>query len=135
MLCFCVYAHMYTTHKHIQIKKAEKIHHINDYLITNDFNLKDIDLLLETIKEFQPEYYEKALRYYKSPYSRWYNCYIMKKSIFFDLCAWQFEILFALEKKLKTKNYSSQMKRELGFFAEHLFGIYFLDLIDSICDQ
>ena len=23
-----------------QIKKAEKIHHINDYLITNDFNLK-----------------------------------------------------------------------------------------------
>ena len=110
-----------------------QIKNLKDYcrLSTNDFNLKDIDLLLETIKEFQPEYYEKALRYYKSPYSRWYNCYIMKKSIFFDLCAWQFEILFALEKKLKTKNYSSQMKRELGFFAEHLFGIYFLDLIDS----
>jgi len=99
---------------------------IHDYcrLSNNDFNLEDIDILLDVIKELCPDYYDVAVKYYKQPYSRWYNCFIMKKEIFSNFCEWQFNILFELEKRLNMNNYSSQMLRELGFFGEHLYGIY-----------
>lgn len=106
---------------------------IKDYcrLSSNDFNLDDISLLLDVIKERSPKYYECAKAYYASPFSRWYNCYVIKKDIFFKLCEWQFDILFEVEKRLDTTNYSSQKKRQLGFFAEHLFGIFFEYLMEN----
>lgn len=119
--------------KKVDVRKLHpNIHSIMDYckMSSNDFNLKDISTLLEVIKEKYPEYYDYATSYYKSPYSRWYNCYVIKKDIFKQLCTWQFDILFEVEKRLDTTNYSSQKKRELGFFAEHLFGIYFEYLKD-----
>lgn len=112
------------------------IHNIMDYckISSNDFNLDDISLLLEVIKEKYPEYYDYATSYYESPYSRWYNCYVIKKEIFKQLCTWQFDILLEVEKRIDTTNYSSQKKRELGFFAEHLFGIFFEYLKDHDAD-
>lgn len=106
---------------------SPEIKNIYDYchLSNNDFNLDDIELLLDVIKELYPNFYEIAVNYYKQPYSRWYNCFIMKKEIFHNFCKWQFNILFTLETRLKMDRYSAQMKRELGFFGEHLYGIYF----------
>lgn len=119
--------------KKVDVRKLHpNIRCIRDYckLSSNDFNLDDISILLEVIKEKYPEYYNYATAYYKSPFSRWYNCYVIKKEIFQQLCEWQFDILFEVEKRLDTTNYSSQKKRELGFFAEHLFGIFFNYLED-----
>lgn len=110
-----------------------EIKSIKDYCehSTNDFNLDDISILLDVIKEKYPEYYDCAVNYYNNPLSRWYNCYILKKDVFMKLCEWQFDILFEVEKRLDTNNYSSQKKRQLGFFGEHLFGIYFEYLKDN----
>lgn len=109
------------------------IKNLFDYckLVKNDFNLKDIDILLQTIKEKSPQYYSYAVNYYKKPMTRWYNCFVMRKNILDGLCSWAFDILFEVENKIDMTYYSQQKQRTLGFFFEHLYGIY----IDYIKDK
>lgn len=115
------------TVKPVDVRKIHpSIHSIYDYckMADKDFNLKDIELLLDIIKNDYPELYLEALQYYKQPYTRWYNCFIMKASLYHKVCKQIFEILFKLEKKIDCSTYSRQKSRELGFFGEHLYGIY-----------
>lgn len=100
-------------------------------LVKNDFNVKDIDILLQTIKEKSPQYYSYAVNYYKKPMTRWYNCFVMRKNILDNLCSWAFDILFEVENKIDMTYYSQQKQRTLGFFFEHLYGIY----IDYLKDK
>ena len=99
-------------------------------MLPNDINIKDVDLLLDVIKEKSPQYYSYAIDYYNKPITRWYNCFIMKKNYLDDLCSWAFDILFEVEKKIDSTNYSRQKSRTLGFFFEHLYGIY-LDYLQA----
>lgn len=120
------------TVKPVNVKKIHgSIKSIKDYCrcSTNDFNMDDIDILLELLKDEYYDFYEDAVEYYSQEYSRWYNCFIMKNNLYNEVCSWIFEILFKLEKKIDVKNYSSQMTRELGFFGEHLYGIYINHLL------
>ena len=100
-------------------------------LLRNDLNITDIDILLQTIKEKTPQYYSYAVNYYQKPVTRWYNCFVMRKSILDDLCSWAFDILFEVENKIDMTYYSQQKQRTLGFFFEHLYGIYIDYLKDN----
>ena len=100
-------------------------------LANNDFNINDIEILLDFIKCEYPDFYLSAVDYYKQPYARWYNCFIIKRELYNEICNWIFKILFELEKKLDFTNYSKQKHRELGFFGEHLYGIYVNYLINK----
>ena len=90
----------------------------------NNFNLEDLDVLFKVLDEKYPEYSNFAKEYYAQPMSVSYNCFVMKKDIFFHFCEWLFDILFEVEKKIDATNYSEYKLREIGFFSEHLLGIY-----------
>lgn len=53
------------------------------------------------------------------------NMFIMKKEIYYQYCAWLFDILFEAEKQIDTTWYSEEEYRIMGYLAERLCGIYY----------
>ena len=49
---------------------------------------------------------------------------VMKKPLFDDYCAWLFDILFELEKRLDISAYSAYDRRVFGFVAERILDVY-----------
>lgn len=91
----------------------------------------DLDILLDVIQDFYPEYVIAAKDYLSGTQHIGYNCFIMCRRLFFEMCQFQFDILFELEKKLDLKNYLGNTKRTLGYMGEILFGIYASTLLKS----
>lgn len=83
-----------------------------------------LDLLLQTLGEQYPDYTETAQAYLHRRYFRGFNCFILKKELFFHLCEFEFSILFHIEKKLDTARYSALRHRTLAYLAEILESIW-----------
>lgn len=83
-----------------------------------------LDSLRTLIKEMYPQYLAAFDLYMCSGQYIGYNCYIMKKQYFYEMCKFQFDILFKLENKLDTTLYSETMNRTLGFMGEILYATY-----------
>lgn len=88
------------------------------------FDKRVIPLLMETIHELKPQYYEDAVAYMHDKWHRGYNCYVMKKDLFDEMCSFQFPIMFAMEKKLSKNGMSKQFGRTLGYLGEMMYGIF-----------
>lgn len=91
-----------------------------------DFDMSGIDVMLDIIKEYYPQYYECSQKYFMGSMVKFYNCFVMKKAIFQQLCSFLFGVLFRLEKELNTEDYNMWKMRMPGFMGEHLIGIFFL---------
>lgn len=83
-----------------------------------------LDQVLLLIQKRQPKYYPIAKEYLKQSKHRGYNTFILKKELYFALCEFEFDILFALEKELNTTHYSEMMNRTPGFIGEILSAIF-----------
>ena len=53
-----------------------------------------------------------------------FNMFIMKRDKFDAYCAWLFDILFELEKRLDISQYSVYDARVFGFVAERLLDVW-----------
>lgn len=83
---------------------------------------KDVlPIFLETIKILFPEYYQSACDYFNGYMHRGYNCYVMRKDIFQQLCRFQFGVIFALQ---NNKIILDAPQRTLGYLGEMMYGIY-----------
>ena len=52
----------------------------------------------------------------------------MKRVLFFQMCEFQFGILFALEKELERNTYINKLERTLGYLGEIMYGIFIYHL-------
>lgn len=95
------------------------------------FDKEVLDILLNNIKIYKPEYYNYAIEYLNNDKHRGYNCYILKKKFFDELCDFQYNILFNIEENLKDKNLIDQYPRTIGYLGEILFGVYLHYLIKN----
>lgn len=107
-------------------------HSVYDHWVAHDgmfFDKRVLPLLMETIHELKPQYYEAAVAYMHDKWHRGYNCYVMKKDLFDEMCSFQFPIMFAMEKKLSENGISKQFGRTLGYLGEMMYGmfIYYLE--------
>lgn len=93
------------------------------------FDKNIIDLLLKTIKKIQPQFYEYALEYLNQNKHRGYNCYLMRKDLFYGMCEFQFSVLFEMKKCLEGCDNLKKFPRTLGYMGEILYGIYLQWLI------
>lgn len=91
-----------------------------NYFMEND----SLDLLMQTLREKYPDYSDTAENYMRGRYFRGFNCFILKKELFYDLCEFEFSILFDIEKKLNTARYSELRRRTLAYLAEILESIW-----------
>lgn len=88
-------------------------------------NMADLDVCIEIIKSKYPEMSDAVDSYMHKTKECWlYNCWIMKKTLFFEYSAWLFDILKETEDRIDTRYYSQQMLRTPGTLGERLFGIY-----------
>ena len=91
-----------------------------NHLIKGD----SLELLMQTLGEKYPDYRDTAEHYMRGRYFRGFNCFILKKDLFFDLCQFEFSILFDIEKKLDISRYSELKRRTLAYLAEILESIW-----------
>lgn len=87
--------------------------------------------LLKLIDKLSPEYSDSAREYLNGEYHRGFNCYILKKNLFYRLCEFQFPIMFEIEKCIDATDYNQTMKRTPAFMGEILYGIFMYHLIEK----
>lgn len=92
-------------------------------------NGTDLKTLLSVISELYPDYSNDAKEFLASSYFWGYNCFILKKEYFFQLCEFEFSILEEMEKRIDTSLYNQQMARMPGFMGEIVSCIFFYHLI------
>lgn len=90
------------------------------YIIEKDV----INKVKSIIKEKEPMYLEAFDCYMHQNMCLGYNCFILEKNSFFELCRFQFGIIFELEKQVDTSLYNKDMLRTFGFVGEMLYGTF-----------
>lgn len=104
---------------------------VYDHFAAHDryfMHASDLELLIEIIEELFPEYKSDAIEYLNNSYFWGYNCFIIKKEYFQQLCNFEFSILFELENRVDVSMYNRQISRVPGFMGEILSCIYFYHL-------
>ena len=84
----------------------------------------DLDETRKIIEERYPEYTSTFDKVMKKTDGHRFNMCIMKKEILNSYCAWLFDILFELEKRLDISDYSANDKRVFGFVSERLLDVW-----------
>lgn len=84
----------------------------------------DIDILLKIIKTHFPKYYDSAIDYLNGNKHRGYNCYVLKKELFFELNEFQFGVMEYFEKEVDLTKYPEHLQREYGYMCEIMYGIF-----------
>ncbi|QEY34759.1 DUF4422 domain-containing protein [Caproiciproducens galactitolivorans] len=89
------------------------------------FPFEVVERFIKITKLKYPFLEEDIDAYFNGYTWRGFNCYIMKKNIFFEYNEMLFDILFALEKEFDSTYYSQEQLRVLGYMGEAFWGIYF----------
>lgn len=88
------------------------------------FDKSVIDLMFQLIDRLSPQYSQSASAYFSGTRHRGFNCFVLKKELFFRLCQFQFPIMLEIERLLDTTGYSQMMLRTPAFIGEMLYGIF-----------
>lgn len=92
----------------------------------SDFLIKEttLNLLENIVKNKYPSFYKIFKEYLNGDCYYGFNCFILRKEHFFNLCEIEFNVLFALDQEIDTTYYSETMNRTVGFMGELLSGAY-----------
>ncbi len=91
-------------------------------------NMADMDLMIKIVDEKYPEYSADMHEYLSGAYFRGFNCFVMKRELFNELCEFEFDVLAEMEKRCDLSRYNQILTRIYGFMAEHLYSIYIYHL-------
>lgn len=83
-----------------------------------------IDEMFRIIDEKFPEYSESAREYFSGDKHRGFNCFVMKKDLFFRMCEFQFPVMEEIADIIDTTGYTQTMCRTPAFIGEMLYGIF-----------
>lgn len=88
------------------------------------FEKSSIDIMFRLIEELFPQYAESAAEYFGGGLHRGFNCFVMKKELFYRMCEFQFTIMEKIDEFVDTTGYTQTMKRTPAFIGEMLYGIF-----------
>lgn len=94
------------------------------YEVSWQHHIEDLDCVLQIIRERHPEFSEVAERYINGTEGYFCNMFIMRRALFEDYSAWLFDILAEHERRRDLSDYDVQSYRVSGYLAERLCGIY-----------
>lgn len=83
-----------------------------------------LDIVREIISEKQASYLNEFDIVMKQSYGYMFNMYIMEKELSDEYCKWLFDILFELETKVNSSDYSDFQSRFYGRVSEILFNVW-----------
>lgn len=85
---------------------------------------EDLDVTQQILEERHPEYVRAFDAAMASTKGHRFNMFVMKRPQFDAYCAWLFDILFELERRLDISSYSPYDARVFGFVAERLLDVW-----------
>jgi lipopolysaccharide biosynthesis glycosyltransferase len=91
-----------------------------------DHYKKDLDIVIEIVKEKYPKYYLALLESLYSTSCFFANVAIMKREYFHEYCTFLFGVLEEAELKIDISEYDSYQSRIWGFIAERMINAYVL---------
>lgn len=87
-------------------------------------NAIDLDTTREILAEHHPECLAAFDETMASTKGHRFNLLVMKRPLLDRYCAWLFEILFELERRLDVSSYSTNDRRVFGFVGERLLDVW-----------
>ena len=91
----------------------------------------DLEKMLDILEEVSPRIGASARSYLQEKTFMGFNCFVMKKELFNELCEIEFETLKRLEQEVDLTYYCQQLSRIYGFMGEIISSAYFYDLEKS----
>ena len=104
--------------------EIKTVKNISAYKYGKDMNYNMIDIFLSTLKHMNFPLYNEAVEYLSTKYHIGYNCFIVSKEIFNEMCELIFNTLSVLENEYKDMDDLKKYPRTLGYLCEIMFGIY-----------
>ena len=86
--------------------------------------VEPLDITGQILKEKYPEYSKEFENLKHTTKMHAFNMFIMKKSVLDSYCAWLFDILGEVEKRVDTSQYSDFHKRFFGRISERLLDVW-----------
>ena len=90
-----------------------------------------LDITREIIQEKYPEYLNVFDKVMKQTYGYMFNMMIMQKEYFDQYCAWLFDILFELQKRVDMPELSTFQARFYGRVSEIIFNVWLQYQLES----
>lgn len=87
-------------------------------------NAADLDITREILQEKYPEYVSAFDGSMKRTSGHRFNMFVMRRDLADEYCAWLFDVLFELEKRLDISAYSAYDARVFGFVSERLMDVW-----------
>lgn len=94
-------------------------------------NVKDLEKMLDILDEVNPEIGADAREYLNKDVFTGFNCFVLRKDLFNELCETEFKVLEELEKYVDLSHYSTQLSRIYGFMGEIISSSYIYHLEKS----
>ena len=85
---------------------------------------RDLDETRHIICEKYPDYLSAFDQVMKQTCGHRFNMFIMKRELADAYCAWLYDILFELEKRLDISDYNKNDRRVFGFVSERLLDVW-----------
>lgn len=89
------------------------------------FPIADVDKFIAVFKQKYPDYIEDIDGYFSGYTWRAFNCYVLKKDLYFEYSSMLFDVLFEFEKEIDSKFYNQEQLRLPGYMGETMFAIYY----------
>lgn len=115
----------------VNLKKVGYDSIYEQFIKTPFMKAEALDLTIEIIRDFYPEYYEAAKKYMYGHQFYPYNMFIMTKKLFMEYSSWLFSILEKVIARIDMEDYSIQSIRIPAHIGERLFGVYLTYLKDN----
>lgn len=84
----------------------------------------DLAMTRKILSEKYPEYLPMWDKCMKVTTGHRFNMFVMKKDLLDAYCAWLFDVLFELEKRLDISSYNKNDSRVFGFVSERLLDVW-----------
>lgn len=97
--------------------------------------IKDLDVCRDVIMEKCPKYVAAYDYCVQTILMSVGNMWITRKDIFDRYCAWLFDILFEVEKRIDISDYDDYQGRVMGFLSERLFRVWLMMQPEPITEE
>lgn len=101
-------------------KRNVRDHMVSYGLVTNS----DLDKLVAITERLKPEFAKGLTKYLSGKLYRGYNCFVLKREYFEQLCEFEFPILKEFDKSYDYSHMTTTHKRICGYFGEILYSVF-----------
>lgn len=84
----------------------------------------ELDHMVDICKIVQPDYVDELVAYLNGSKYLGYNCFVMKRALFDELCAFEFSILQQFDAEYDYENKTTTHKRICGYLGEILYSVF-----------